>query len=419
MRVLILGSGAKSHALASFVAQSRRITELFVAPGNGGTDLVAKNLPHLDISDKQAVLRACKDHNIDFVVIGNDKAIVNGTSDLLLQEGFNIFGATENSIALENDKDFFISFTKRQGIPTPQIVIIKTEQGLIDYANNFQEETPLILKPARIAPSRLDQEVHTKEDLLQRGTQLLEQGAISIESKIFGAPIAVTAIMDMKGYKLLPFCGNYSRSHSEGRGDITSGMGAVAPVPVENRELLSRIHSEIIEPTFRGVFEENLQYRGALVFSIILTPQGPVLLDYHIKLNDPSTQAIAPLIQSDAVDIAEAVVQDRISEFNLHISEKICVAVVVASKGYPRELDTNKIVEAFYPYPYKNSRLYFGAVRFSGNGQLITNGGRCFTSTGIGDNLEQANQNAYERLRCIHFEGSWYREDIGNEFLKL
>ncbi len=390
-----------------------------MAPGNGGTSSVANNIPDISIADKYAVLNVCKDLSIDHAIIGSDEALLNGTADLLKQEGIGTFGPLASSIPLENDKGFFISFARRHGIPIPNITLIHSEEDLIQFVNHTTMEEPLIIKPARIAPSRLDREVNSQEEMLSYGKELLSQGPVSIENKIPGAPIAVTAIMDMEGYKLLPFCGDYSRSHEECRGDITSGMGAVAPVPVENKELLNRIHEEIIEPTFTGIFQENLQYRGAIVFSIILNQEGPVLLDYHLRLSDPSAQAIVPLIQSDAIDIAEAVAKNNISQFNVYTSDKICVAVVVASKGYPRELDTDRAVERFYPYPYKNSRLYFGSVRQQEQGQLIATGGRCFTAVGIGDNLEEANKHAYERLRCIHFEGSWYREDIGNEFLKL
>ncbi len=419
MRVLILGSDAKEHAIASLFAKSRRATGLFVAPGNGGTRKIAVNLPNVTITDAPSVIACCKQYHITHVFIGAKEPLQYGVADALQAEGIKTFGAPLSSTPLEHDKVFFASFTKKYQIPTAHVRAIRQREELISYAHEHSFETPCIIKPSSTAPVRRVLEASHAQDLIIKGDELLKQGPVSVESKLEGAPIIVNAIIDMNGYKLLPICGDYGRISTSGMGYMTGGMGAVTPVPIEDQELLGRISAEIIEPSIAGIRAEGLHYRGIFAFSIMLTQCGPVLLDYYTRLSPTSMEAIAPLLLSDIADITEVIEGDAIADFQLEISKKISVAVVVASKGYPNNAETNQIVEPFYPYPSQNSQLFFGSVQHNTKGQCITTGGRCFTAVGVGNSLEEANHNAYNRLRSIRFSGAWFREDIGNAYLKL
>ncbi len=419
MNILVLGSGAKDHAMATLFARSRRVTGVYVAPGNGGTSQIAVNLPNVMPTDPNSVIQCCKTYGINYVFIDAADGLPLGMVDAIRATGVHTFGAPPQTFPLEGDKDFFVYFTKKYHIPTAQIQVIREFQELRDFAKSLSFENSYIIKNRESAVIRKVLEVDTEQKLITQGGELLQRGPISIENRLDGAPVLVHVIMDKKGYKLLPICGDYARFSTSGMGHIIGGMGAVTPVPVENQEVLNQIHAKIIDPSLAGLVAENLHYRGIFGFSIMLTSEGPILLDYHTQICSSSAEAIAPLMRSDVLDITEAAGNDSISNFQLEISKDISVAVVVASRGYPDKPEVGQLVEPFYPYPSRESRLFFDSVQANDKGQFITTGGRCFTAVGMGQSLEEASQAAYRRLRSINFAGAWYRDDIGHAYFKL
>ncbi len=416
MKVLIIGSGAKDHALAWMFSKSRRISGLFIAPGNAGTDSLGTNLPHIDPSDADAVLKFCRKEKIDQVFAGTETPLAAGVVESMQKAGFPVFGAPRNSLRLESDRGFAREFMARHGIPHSRYDIIHTIDQMKRFIEEHQGEM-IVIKRNALAASREMIDCDDPKALLSFAESQLENGSIVVEEHLQGVPLTLTVLIDGKGYLMLPNCSEYTKSEENDYGEATGGMGAICPVPILEKDIYRNIISQIVEPTLAGIKEEGLSYQGVLLFSIIVHNSSASVVDYHVRFNDPATQALLPLITSDFLDIVEAVHERKISSFPLEISDKSSVAVVLASRGYPKLPETGKPVISL-PYKKKASQqLFYGAVEKQEK-RLVTSGGRCFTAVGLGENIQEANENAYQLVPEIHFEGKWFRNDIGNKFFE-
>ncbi len=415
MRILVLGSGAKDHAIAWWFSQSRLINGLFVGPGNVGTESIAKNLA-IDPADPEQVYEACKQNNIEFVFIGTETPLFTGVIDYLNERGIDTFGAPLRALKLEGDRDFSRKFTDRHNIPTPTHHVFDNEGDLSEYLKRHKGER-FVVKSNTIAPSRVMIDSSDYDALMKFSKKILAGGSILLEEHLEGLPITLTLLVDNKGYLMLPPSSDYMKA---GHGGLpTGGMGSICPVPLQESVSQSLIDT-IIEPTLFGLKAEKMAYKGVLTISVIITKQGPILVDYHVRFNDPAAQAIVPLIRTDIIDILTAMKEDTLSTLNLEVSTNSAVALVVASEGYPEEPVVGKKLEpipaALLLNAFLGSPFYFFGGVHSQNGDLITNSGRCVTVVGIGYNIMDANKNAYKGVKHISFPGSWYRPDIGDNF---
>lgn len=421
MKVLVLGSGAKDHAIAWMFSKSRRITGLYIAPGNAGTELLGTNLPDVDLADPEAVLEACRRYHIDYVFAGTEAPLAAGVPDYLRAAGIATFGASGKAMLLEGDRVFARAFTERNSIPTSSYHIFRDLADMADFLR-ANPNVRYVIKRSELAPSRIMIDSSDPNRLLSFGARHIPKGPIIIEEHLKGMAITLTILTDEKGYLLLPVCSDYFKAGDDDKGASTGGMGSICPVPILTSESYKEIIEKIVEPTFRGMQSERLSYKGVLIFSLILTANGPRLVDYHVRFNDPAAQAIFPLIRSDLLDITQAIQRQTISDFDLEVSNESSVAVVVASKGYPEAPETGKVL-CKLPYFTKNTIvhdktiLFYGAVERSGE-DILTSGGRCFTMVGLGTNILEANNEAYNHITGIRFEGAWYRRDIGNRFFE-
>ncbi|MCK9548430.1 MAG: phosphoribosylamine--glycine ligase, partial [Sphaerochaeta sp.] len=415
MNVLVLGSGAKDHAITWWFSQSRLIDGLFVAPGNIGTQYIATNLA-IDPSDPKQVHEACLAHGIDYVFIGTENPLFTGVIDYLNERGIETFGAPMRALKLEGDRNFSRMFTDRHNIPTPSHVLFNDDGKLSEYLKAHSGQR-FVVKSNAIAPSRVMLDSSDYDALLAFSRSILTTGPIILEEHLEGLPITVTLLLDNKGYLALPTCSDYMKSESGGL--PTGGMGSICPVPLQ-REVTDALFETIIEPTLFGLKAERMAYKGVLTISVIITKHGPILVDYHVRFNDPAAQAFVPLIKTDIVEILTAMQSDTLSSLRLEVSTSSAVALVVASEGYPVKPIVGKaldplpaplLLNAFEAAP----RYFFGGVQQIG-GLAETTGGRCVTVVGIGYNIMNANKNAYKGVTHVHFEGAWYRPDIGDKF---
>jgi phosphoribosylamine--glycine ligase len=259
------------------------------------------------------------------------------------------------------------------------------------------------------------------ETLMNFGKGILKNDNLILENHVDGLSVTVTVFTDNNGYLKLPLSSDYTKSEDGGLGAPTGGMGSICPVPLP-KNVLQQIDELIIEPTLYGMQVEQIAYKGVLTFSLIITDQGPVLVDYHVRFNDPATQAIVPLMKSDIIDILQAMKQDTLSTFELELSSKSAVAVVVASQGYPQDPIIGKKVQPLAHLIRTNlfssmPKVFYGAV-MDKEGETVTVGGRNITVVGIGKNIIEANKQAYDYIHNVQFDGSWYRNDIGNKFFE-
>lgn len=418
MKVLVLGSGAKDHAVAWFLSRSRFIDGLYVAPGNVGTATIATNIP-IDPADFDQVYAACRAHHIEYVFIGTEAPLFASMVDKLNAKGIETFGAPSGSLKLEGDRSFARAFTDRHNIPMPSHKLFSDLDSLSEYLKRHEGQR-FVVKSNGAAPSRVMVDTSDYATLMDFARTMLGNGPIILEEHLSGLSVTVTALIDNQGYLLLPFSSDYTKTFHE-EGVPTGGMGSVCPVPLRE-ETRNTLMERIINPTWYGMKVEHLLYRGVLTFSVILSKDGPILADYHVRFNDPATQAILPLVKNDAIDLIQAVRHDALSSVKLEASMRSSVAVVVASKGYPQKPETGKVLKPMAAYLQMNSfntepLIFFGGVQEQ-NGQFVTTSGRCVTVVGFGDNINLANKQAYGILPAIQFDGCWHRSDIGDRFFE-
>ena len=420
MKVLVLGSGAKDHAIAWWFSRSRLIEGLYMAPSNPGTSGFAVNLPDVNPSDKEQVLAACKANGIDFVFIGTEAPLQTGVIDHLNKNGIETFGAPSYALKLEGDRRFSREFAKKYSIPVPNYNIFTTGKELDSFLKENSGKT-FIIKPNDLSPSRVMINSSDYKSLLAYGTELLKKGSVVVEDHIEGRQATISILMDNAGYFVLPICYEYTkREHTEvGNGVATGGMGAICPLALD-KETMDQISKVIVHPTFKALKAENLYYKGILTFSLLLSDDGPVLVDYHVRLNDPATQAMVAIIRNDLCDLMQAMRNNTLKQVKLETTGKSAVAVVIASEGYPLDTKVGQVLSPIPPQYMSNAidngtYLFFGAVESKGKA-IYTNGGRAATIVGVDDNIMLANSRAYRSIDLVSFDGSWYRSDIGLKF---
>lgn len=421
MRLLILGSGAKDHAITWFFSQSKLINGLYVAHGNIGTEGIAVNLKYVNPSSPESVYRACLLHNIDTVFIGTEAPLLTGVVDFLKEKGITVFGTPSHCLILENDREYTRDFSTKNNIQIPAHKIFKDYNSLSKFLDK-NEGKRFVIKSNEQAPSRVMIDSDNKQALLSFAKKLLENTPILLEDHIEGLPLTITLFIDKKGYLTLPFCSEYTKTEEGGL--PTGGMGAICPVPI-SKENKIEIEEKIIKPVLKGMESENLLYRGVLTLSIILNKtKGPILVDYHVRLNDPATQAIIPLIKSDAVSIYESINNDTIKDFKLELSNDTCTAIVLASEGYPGNPIINKELSPisspllFNTFSKDLPLFFYGSVEKDGS-KYVTTGGRCVTIVGRSSNIIKSGEEAYKAIKHINFDGMWYRKDIGIKFYDI
>lgn len=417
MRVLLLGSGAKDHAIAWWFSKSSFISALFVAPGNLATQRFATNLPSVNIADPGDVYQACVDNKIDFVFIGTETPLFTGVVKYLNDRGIETFGAPSASLKMEGDRSFSRAFSNRHNIPVPRGSFFSKPDDLRKYLEKHVGET-FIIKSNSVSPSRVMLSSDDTEALMDFASTLFPKGNVLLEEYINGTPATCTLLVDRNGYLALPVTSDYMHKSAIDN-TPTGGMGAICPVPLLEK-MKGKIKEKIIDPTLYGMKVEQLSYKGVLTLSMMIREDGePYLVDYHVRLNDPATQAMVPLINTDLISILYAMRNDTVNTIELDVSDMCTVAVVLASEGYPLYPKTGRIIngidarllEPILDYP----DVFIGAIQEE-NGKAVTTGGRNITIVGKGRNLQEANRQAYDLIERKGFRSLWYREDIGNAY---
>lgn len=414
MRVLVLGSGAREHAIAWKFAQSNRITGLFIAPGNAGTEDLGENLPDVSPTDTQRILQVCRNRRVDLVFVGPEQPLARGVVDTLETAGIPAIGPGKNAAKLESSKTFSKSLMQRYGIPTADATEFEDRKAFETHIEN--SDGTMVIKKSGLAAGKGVLESSDKRELLDFGNKILESDSLLVEDFLKGWEISVFALTDGQDYLTLLPCADFKKAGDEDVGANTGGMGAVCPVPPVSKALQSQIDKTIVRPTFEGMKQEGLSYRGVLYFGLMITDKGPRLLEYNVRFGDPETQVLLPLIKSDFVNVCEALVETKIAEFPLNLSQDSALGVVVAARGYPADYRKGVPVQSL-PED-RNGRLlvFHASTTRDESGRVLTGGGRCFTVVGIGPTILTANVRAYEAVPDVVFDGAWSRLDIGRKF---
>jgi len=411
LKVMVLGSGAREHALLWKYSRSNRISGLFAAPGNAGTASLATNVPDVDVSDATSVLAGAKEHKVDLVFVGPEAALVAGAVDALDAAGIPAIGPSSAAAQLEGSKEYSKEFMGRHAIPTAAYMSFGDPVEAERYIESTGER--IVVKKSGLAAGKGVLESQDRGQLISFATSVLAEGdSVVVEQHLSGYEVSVFVLCDGSNYLALPPCTDYKKAGVGGTGPNTGGMGAICPVPWLPPEVQQAIQGQIVEPTFRGLRAEGQAYRGVVYFGIMVTDAGPMLLEYNVRFGDPEAQVVLPLIQNDFADLSEAIVQGELDRVDLRVSDQSALGVVIAAPGYPFSYPRRLPIDPL-PTPNTKDAVVFHASTAEEAGQLSTGGGRCFTVVGFGNELLQARANAYKTAKEVTFPGSWMRPDIG------
>lgn len=416
MKVLILGSDAKEHALTWAVSRSHIISGLYAAPGNSGTAQIAENIDSIDISDPKEVVNTCQTLNINHCIVGAIDSLSNGVVDALKEAGISVCGATQAASRLETDRLYARQFMERYSIPTPHTEVFHNYEDFAEYVASTEEH--LVLKRNRSGSTQNVFDSKNRQKLLNFGKEILKEDSLLVEKFENGYNLSIFALMDGENHLILPAVSDYSKANDNNQGSITNGMGAICPVPVLKEKTYAHILTDIIEPTFEGMKKEGLFFKGVFFFSLLIQERGAKVTSYHVRFGDPEAQVLLPLIKSDFGNLIRAIDQGNLGKFPMKLSNDSSVGVVIAAEGYPDREPVSQKVTIVDDVSNRSSILFHGSIHKNGDGHLYTNGGRCFTVVGLGDNIVKANTEAYRGIERVNFPGAWSRKDIGNRYFE-
>ena len=413
MRVLVIGSGAREHAATWKFAKSKRISGLFIAPGNAGTDVLGQNLD-IDVLNNNEVIAAVKKNRIDFVFIGPEIPLANGLADKLREEGINCFGPGEEPAKLESSKAFSKAFMKRNNIPTADYEEFSDTEKYTNYIKGLTKK--VVVKKSGLAAGKGVLESDDKDEMIQFGLNALKDDKVVVEEFLEGFEVSIFVLSDGKNYTILQPCTDHKKAFDGDKGPNTGGMGAITPVPWVDDELLVRIEKETVIPTINGLNRDNLNYKGVIYIGLMISDAGPKVLEYNVRFGDPEAQIIFPTIKSDFCNIMDAITEESLDTYNIRLSDESAVCITIAADGYTGKYEKGLIAEI--KQIEDNEGYIFHASTTSENGVVKTNGGRCFTVVSKGENTLEACENAYNIVNRVSFPGSWYRKDIARKFFK-
>lgn len=417
MKVLILGNGAREHALAWKFSTSRRLCGLFVAPGNAGTASLGTNLPEVNPLDGAAVVAACQAHGIDLVFVGPETPLEAGVVDAVQAAGVAVVGPNQHRAQLESSKVFSKDFMVRNGLPT---AAAREFSAPAEYEAFVKAMTgKIVVKKSGLAAGKGVLETADPAEALAFGLDILKSDKLLVEEFLTGFEISVFVLSDGKDYVVLPPTADFKKAKEGDLGPNTGGMGAICPVPLVDAALWKRVLAETVEPTVAALNKDGLNYKGVIFIGLMITAQGPTILEYNVRFGDPETQSLLSLIDSDFGDLAQAMADGTLADYRLELSKKVALGVVVAAPGYPGDYPKGLAVEDLPLTAPGSFHLFHAATAVpSGSSQAVTGGGRCFTAVGVAESFEEAQRRAYQGAAQVKFPGAWYRRDIGNKFLR-
>ena len=421
MKILVVGSGGREHALAWKLAQSERIQMVYVAPGNGGTARDAR-LVNLDISDPQLLADFAQQEHISLTVVGPEVPLAAGIVNLFRSRGMKIFGPTKEAAQLESSKDFAKAFMQRHGIPTAAYQTFSEVAPAHAYVDAMG--APIVIKADGLAAGKgvvvalTLEEAHQAVDNMLSDNQFGDAGArIVIEEFLAGEEASFIVMCDGKNILPLATSQDHKRLKDHDQGPNTGGMGAYSPAPIVTPAMHARVMREIIVPTITGMAKDGITFTGFLYAGLMIDDKGtPKTLEFNCRMGDPETQPIMARLKTDLVTVMEHAVNGTLDTVELEWDRRTAVGVVMAAAGYPDDTVKGTSIGAI-PAETNESVTFHAGTRIDGE-RLVTNGGRVLCVVGLGDSVKMAQKQAYETVEKIHFDGAQYRRDIGWRGLK-
>ncbi len=416
MKILVVGSGGREHAIAWKLVQSERVQTVFVAPGNGGTAL-HPHLKTIPLNDPLALADFASQEKIDITVVGPEVPLAAGIVNIFRARDLKIFGPSKEAAQLESSKDFAKSFMQRHAIPTAEYQTFSQLQAAHDYIN--LKGAPIVIKADGLAAGKgvvvamtLD-EAHAAVDMMLSDNSLGDAGArVVIEEFLAGEEASFIVMVDGKNILPLATSQDHKRLLDDDQGPNTGGMGAYSPAPIVTPQLHARVMREIIQPTVHGMAKDGIVFTGFLYAGLMIDDHGnPKTLEFNCRMGDPETQPIMARLKTDLVTVMEHAVNGTLDTIELEWDRRTAMGVVMAAAGYPDAPRKGDVISGIPPETVDCITFHAGTT-LSGE-RLLTSGGRVLCVVGLGDTVKLAQKNAYETVEKIHFDGAQYRRDIG------
>ena len=416
MRILVIGSGGREHALAWKLRQSSEAERIFCAPGNAGTAEIAESVA-IPAGDLDALLRFARENRVDLTVVGPDDPLATGIVDLFAAEGLRAFGPTKSAARLEASKIFAKELMRARKIPTAEARTFADSGEALDYCERVK--FPVVIKAdglalgkgVIIAPDAATAK-STIDEMMNRGRFGEAGRRIVIEQFLHGTECSLHALVDGSSYRLLESARDHKRALDGDQGPNTGGMGAFSPANNWNKKLQSQFEAEIMQPLLHGLLQEGITFRGLLYPGLIITNQGARVLEFNCRFGDPETQALLPRMKSDLLPLLQATIDGNLSNCAIEWDRRVAVTIVLASGGYPGKYETGKAISGLDDAAKLEDVQVFHAGTKRANSEVRTAGGRVLAVTALGSTLEAARTRSYEAVSCIHFENCHYRHDI-------
>jgi phosphoribosylamine--glycine ligase len=421
MKILIIGSGGREHAMAWKVAQSPRVSEIFVAPGNAGTSQL-RNTQNASIAqdDHEALVKFVIDTEIDLTLVGPETPLAEGLADRFRAANKLVFGPSQAAAQIEASKAFAKEFMQRRNIPTARFAVFTEFKSALKHLLSI--DYSIVIKASGLAAGKGviipdcadDAEAALRQTMLDR--EFGQAGdEVVIEEKLIGEEVSLLAFTDGITIKAMPPAQDHKRLLDDDHGPNTGGMGAYAPAPICPPALVAEFTRSILQPTIDGLRAENRLFSGVIYAGLMLTADGPRLLEYNCRFGDPETQVILPLLETDLVDIAEACATQQLDKIDIRWKQQSAACVVLASKGYPNKYPIDREIVRL-DQSIENALIFHAGTKMIDN-KIVTAGGRVLNAVGLGSNLRAALKNAYALIERVTFEGMQYRKDIGHRAL--
>ncbi|MFR4511192.1 MAG: phosphoribosylamine--glycine ligase [Clostridium sp.] len=419
MKVLVIGGGGREHAICWKLSKSPKVDELYCAPGNAGIAEVAKCVD-IGVMDFEKMADFAKKEAFDLVVVGPDDPLAGGIVDVLEEKGLRVFGPRKNAAILEGSKAFSKDLMKKYGIPTAAYETFDTPEAALNYLETAP--VPIVLKADGLALGKGVLICNTREEAKEGvKTLMLDKqfghagDRIVVEQFMTGREVSVLSFVDGKTIKIMTSAQDHKRAKDGDQGLNTGGMGTFSPSPFYTPEVDEFCKKHIYQATVDAMKAEGREFKGIIFFGLMLTADGPKVLEYNARFGDPETQVVLPRMKNDIVDVFEACVDGTLDQIDLQFEDNAAVCVVLASDGYPEHYEKGKKITGLENFKDKDGYYVFHAgSKFDAEGNILTNGGRVLGVTATGKDLKEARANAYKATEWIHFENKYMRHDIGH-----
>lgn len=418
MKVLVIGGGGREHAVCKKLSESKDVTQILCAPGNAGIAQVARCIPEVKATDIEGIVALAKNEKVDFVCVTPDDPLALGCVDRLEGEGIPAFGPTAYAAQMEASKIFSKNLMRKYGIPTAKCEIFTEMDKALAYLDT--QKAPIVVKADGLALGKGVVVAATIEEAKNAVIEMMEGGKfgrsgarVLIEECMVGREVTVLCFCDGKTIRPMPASQDHKRVFDGDKGLNTGGMGAFAPSPLYTEEIAERTEKEILLPTLNAMNSEGFTFKGVLYVGLMLTKDGPKVVEYNARFGDPETQVVLPLLESDLFVIMRAVREGRLAETDIRWKKESAACIVLASGGYPEKYESGKLISGLEDAEAAGATVYHAGTKKTDAG-YVTAGGRVLGVTALGDTLADAVHSAYAAAEKIHFEGAHMRRDIGS-----